>query len=140
MACITFSFSLCVNLTFLKIVGIIHRYLDQFKSIINKSFYLYDELNIRIQVQIDSSFEKRNHPFFISIDRIHFKILCIVTNWLHTVGIPFILLLSIKEKQVYLSFIYLFILTTRTSKTWIPFRIIYLININVTRMSTCKII
>jgi hypothetical protein len=61
------------------------------------------------EVRIDSSFQKRNHPFFISIDRIHFKILCIVTNGLHTVGIPFILLLSIKEKQVYLSFIYLFI-------------------------------
>jgi hypothetical protein len=29
-------FFLCVNLTFFKIVGIIHRYLDQFKSIINK--------------------------------------------------------------------------------------------------------
>jgi len=49
----------------------------------------------------------KTKPFLISIDRIHFKILRIVTNGSHTVGIPFFLVLSIKEKQEYLSFIYI---------------------------------
>jgi len=89
---------------------IIQRYLDQFKSIINKSLvYLpifYDELKLKMdnEVQIDSSFSYRTQLssifcFFISINRIHFKILNIVTNGFDTVGIPFILLWSIRRRK-----------------------------------------
>lgn len=101
---------------------IIQRYLDQFKSIINKSLvYLpifYDELKLKMdnEVQTDSSFSYRTQLssifcFFISINRIHFKILNIVTNGFDTVGIPFILLWSIRRRKKIIQWIifYLFI-------------------------------
>ena len=120
MACITFvAFSFCflsVNLTFP-----VERCLPSFWDILIDSSVCVNIINKpaifemnEMRISMDRTIE-RDEP---TIDRIHFKILCIVTNASHTVGIPFILLLSIERKTSisFHWFIYLFISTTRTSK------------------------